>query len=476
MKNFYFLFLLTLVAACSSHKKSAITFEEIGQYEEAVQKWQAALKEDPKDKEAQAGLKHSQEMSINSRLIKVRDLRLAKDSNSALQIFKETLELEKKWNTSLDINYAQFQASEASHLWTDFKSLLSYHLSQNFPLAAARIYHDYKSLFSFRSPDELNNEWKKINVLGAKTCQKLEASEKHPFSTRFKNQYCHYFGIKKMSKADFNKILFSNLDFKFSTENINQDLQTVIVKDLVNNFNSTPWYLKTASKKISLKLNGSFDIEAEERKILQTHEYEAKEEYTEMETQYKQVTIPYQVNEQTCNNYADPSTCRDIKVTKYKTEDQIVTIPMKKFRFVKKYYQYPAIKRTRELVLSLTGDYSLAQENKKIDFFKASKLEIINHDENHPEFNLLPNKDDFTNPNQEFRNYSALLGEDFKRDLIKTWEKTFCVLPSDQSSLNISENVLACYRGQKGQELVNHWFRNHHGVSPEIAENILNGF
>jgi hypothetical protein len=100
MKNFsLYLFLaasiLTLLSGCSSDEKRAAEMMENGAFDEAESTYANIVSHDPKNAEAQAGLRSARIKILDTRLITVRKTRMAGGA-TALSLI-DIITLENRW-------------------------------------------------------------------------------------------------------------------------------------------------------------------------------------------------------------------------------------------------------------------------------------------------------------------------------------------------------------------------------------------
>ncbi|SMF48307.1 Putative lipoprotein [Alteromonadaceae bacterium Bs31] len=98
MKPFILMLVASLfLAACSSLVDKGDKLYEAGEFEEAAEFYQRALRKDPNNVDATIGLKRAQEKIIDRGLIDVRMLRLSRNMEGAAQRLEQILRNQKKW-------------------------------------------------------------------------------------------------------------------------------------------------------------------------------------------------------------------------------------------------------------------------------------------------------------------------------------------------------------------------------------------
>lgn len=453
--RFIVLLALLVLVSCSSAKKRAIELSEKGQFEESVLEFEKALKDDPKDAEALEGMKKSQEMAINNRLVQLRNFRSSNEHARALQALKDLVDIEKKWNYKLDVNSASFQGKEAALLWNPFKTEVASRIKKGHALAAASLYEDFKDIFAFTPKGELENERMKIFAAGKKSCRAFKDSVSYPYLTSFHNRYCHYFGDRKSSKVVYSN-LFGHMKETYTFTGTTEESKFTLMTKLNSSFRESPWFLKGSSKELPVTISGSLSRHTDSTPVPQMHEYWDKETYT---------------------------THENVKKTRVNTIGQLeeywTTEAVTKERDVRKTFSFTATKLSQDIEVRFKAEIDAVNEKHNFEVEKDFSEEIIVHDYYMPNINLLPpEKKNLQSSASLWNKYTDDISAIFKSKLIKIWENEYCVLPENRSHAAVAENVLRCRKSvaMKNGDFVNTWFQNNYGIPNSTVEKVLGDF
>jgi hypothetical protein len=463
MKSLLLILSLSLLLnACSSAKKQASALSDQGLHEQAVVHWQRALENNPKDKEAIAGLVRSQDMAINARLIQIRGFRTSNEPGRALRAYKELVDLQERWNYKMDINSASFQGKEAASLWHPLKQEFSLHLEQGRPLAAASTFEDFKNLFSFISPEEMNTEWQRILKAGQATCAGFKNRQQHPFLSSFQLQYCRYFRVKTKDNVFYDQLLYSKILPNINVDGLDQNLTLLLSGNLESNFQQTPWFLKSSGRQIPLELTGSYQTHVRSVPVKQAHNYVVKEAYVVHENVKKERRVPV----------------HGASGITYRNEEYTESVPVTKHRNVNRVYEYQADKKSQELVIKISGKFLLDGQTYDFQYTKQDTNSVIIHDLNIPHIGLSPSKKDLTPVIEQFKRYSEEAAQSFKERVTGIWLTSYCTLPGDRDPSAIGEHALRCRKARSAQyqNFVANWFQQNHGITAEVVEKTLGDF
>lgn len=453
--RFIVLLALLFLVSCSSAKRRAIELSEKGHFEEAILEWEKALKDDPKDEEALEGLKKSQEMAINNRLVQLRNLRNSNEHARALDALKSLVELQAKWNYKLDVNSATFQGKETALLWNPFKNEVTARLKKGHALSAAALYLDFKDIFAFAPKGELDGERARIFSAGKKSCRAFKDSVQYPYLASFHNRYCEYFGVKKTSKIVYSDV-YGHLKINYTLDGTTEESKYTLLTKMNSSFRETPWYLKSSSKEIPLTVSGKLVGKTRSQLVEQVQEYWDKETYTTHESIRKSCL-------KSDGSYED---CYEV---------QEVT----KERDVRKEFEYTATKLSQDITLNFKSEFHLVKMIHTVEMDKDYHEELIVHDHYMPHIDLYPPKiKKLETPESIWEKFSQESAERFKDKLMKVWVAEYCKLPETMSFSSVAENVLRCRKSpeMKSSDFVNTWFQNNYGSSNAVAEKVLGDF
>ncbi len=449
--------LLILIVSCSSHKKAATKLTEEGLHEAALEQWVLAFKDDPKDLDVQVGLRMCQEKVSNERLIRIRDLRLAKDDEQALDELQRLMGLQSKHGIQLDFNSSTFQGRETKLLWNHQKSQVVNLTSQLKPLAAEVRYRKYANVF--QSLPEYPTLRTTIDQAGIQQCKTLRKGlTGKPFYRSFVTQYCKFFdpnNALKTKTATISSVLFANPIVTIKLEGADDEMTTKMFKAIAEGFEASAWYDPEAKKTVNIEVNGRYKWNKSATLINQAHNYTVEIPYTAYEKVRKTREVPYNAVE------------NGVTVTKYKSEDYYESEPVTRYRDETRVHNYMATKKTMDFEIMMSGRVSIEKLNQPFSFTKEESENKILHDVDLPKIGLSPKTQDVTSPIARFEYYSLLAGGDLRLELDSLWVKQFCSAPID-------ENVIRCRRAPSYPEtFVDTWFPNNYGVASKDAEALI---
>lgn len=466
--------LLTLLVACATHKKAAMKLTEEGLHEAALEQWVLAYQNDPKDLEVQVGLRMCQEKVSNERLVRIRDLRLSKDDEKAVDELQSLMGLQSKHGIQLDFNSSTFQGRETELLWKHHKSQVLNLTSQKKPLAAEVRYRKYANVF--QSIPEYPSLKVTIDQTGAAQCKSLRKNLKgKPFYRSFVTQYCKFFEPNrevKASKDSISAVLFAQPMVKINLTGTDEDMSTKMSKALSEGFEASAWYHPEAKKTVSVDMSGRYKWNESSQTIAQAHNYTVEIPYTAYESVMKTRSVPTTSQEWQChmNISTNKNECGYVTVASQKTETYWENEPVTRYRKETRVHNYSATKKKMEFEIVLNGKLVIGQLKHPFSFIKEETDSKILHDVSLPDIGLHPKTEDVTPPLAKFEYYSLLAGGDVRIELDSLWIKQFCSNPQE-------ENVIRCRRAPSYPEaFVDTWFLNNFGVSSKVAEALIGNF
>lgn len=471
--------LLLFLAACASNKKAAIKLTEEGLHEAALEQWVLAYKDDPKDLEVQVGLRMCQEKVSNERLIRIRDLRNAKEDEQALVEMQSLIALQTQHGIRLDYNSSTFQGRETQLLSRYNNAQILNLATSGKPLAAELRYRKYENVF--QSLAEFKNLKARIISSGILQCKNLRKDIKgKPFFRSFVTQYCKFFvpdQLIKTTKTSIANVLYANPVVETSVEGIDPEMTAAMEKALKDGFEASPWFHPEAKKSLTMKVSGRYKWHRRSEVIPQAHSYDVEIPYTAYESVKKEREVPYESMEYSCDYGAGKSECKNRPVTRYKTQTYYESEPVTKYRTETRVYKYEATKRTLDLEMALQGKILIEKSTNPFSFSRNETETAILHDINMLEINLKPRTTDVSDPKNVFQNYSTLAAIEARAELERVWIKNFCSLPQDRALSSVGENVTKCRRAPNYPfAFVDTWFENSFGVNSASAESIIGKF
>jgi arsenate reductase-like glutaredoxin family protein len=450
--------LLFLLCACSSHLKTARELTDKSLYEEALPHWIAAFKDDPKDSEIKEGLKDCQEKIFNERLVKIRNLRMAKNHDTAVTELKNLLKTQAEWGLNPDVNSSVFQGNEVKYLWITEKEVLKdAAVKENKPLKAEYRLKHFEDVFNAMG-DRKDIE-ALIHKVGLKECMSLnhDLSDK-PYYRLFVRNHCQLFGKKITFKKPLVKkedVLYSSMNFKGLDLKAEGDMEIIVENKMKKTFESSPWFLTGGKKQGAIQVVGSYGCRKEAHPINQVHSYDVEIPYTAYVSVSKSRQVPY---------------TDSLNQTRYRSENYTEQEPRTKYRTETRTYDYIATKKTQECSLNLKGATLLEGKNVSYQFLKEGSESVIMHDYSMPEINLAPQTRDLKTPGENFEGMVDLASEELGKNLKEFWIQKYC------SQAN-AENVIRCgHVPDYPATFVNNWFSKEFGVTYPEAQAIMENF
>ena len=460
-----YLLLLALLVACASAKKEAIKLTEKGHHEEALLKWVEAFKNDPKDEEVIEGLRVCQETVLNDRLVKVRDLRLARDEENALKKLKSVVEFQKSYNIKLDFNSSSFQGKETQSLWPYQKMKITEFIAQKKPIAAELRQVTYEDVF--QSMEESKTLAVKTKELGSGQCRiLLKSSKGFAFYRSFAGQFCqHYDPQHSKVSAPIAAELYKNSEFKTEIKNVNSEMAALLENKLEKKFAESPWFHTDANRQAKTTILGEFDVSKQLSDVELTHSYDEKVPYTEYSTVKRNRSVPY-------TKYVGTNA-----VTDYRTESYEEQVAKTKYRNVTRLYKYPAKKFVQEFALQTKGSVKFAEADAPLAFSMRDTETWFNHNEDIPQIGLSPARGTGTSALNKFGAWSEMYSLTYLGDLNLAWKNKFCKAPANRTQLSMGEAAVKCHRlNEYPKDFVDPWFKDNFSVTSEEAEQIIGNF
>jgi hypothetical protein len=480
--NVLCLFVLLLLASCSTSKKLAQQLASQGLHEAAVPKWIEALNESPNDAEVQVGLKISQEKVLNDRLVEIRDLRNSKKYEEAILSLKKLIDTQNEWKTTLDFNSSTFQGKELQALWSYESDKLKRLANSGKVLAASQ--RDKEVSYIFNSLEDYKKTKDFVSAKGASKCVELKThadSISKPFYSNFVNRFCGYYENKRevaASKEGISGVLFSSVASKVVIQGVNENMISELSKKVQEHFQETPWYDQVSKKSIRVELNGKYTWIPTNQDIHQVHNYKVSIPYTAYVPVMKTRQVPYQATEYRCvwNQYAG-NTCGNVSVTHYRSEFYFVNEAVTRYREEARAYEYVATKHSQDLVLQFKGKIYIGSDTIPIAFSKHTTESKILHELNMPDIGLFPSREDVSSPISAFTEFADESSARISNEIDQFWVRKFCSFSKSRGIASEAESILRCRKSSSHPKAnVDSWFSNSFGVTSDEAEGLIGSY
>jgi hypothetical protein len=473
---------LLVIISCSSTKKLARELSSQGLHEAAVPKWIEALNESPDDAEIQVGLKISQEIVMNDRLVEIRDLRNSNKYDEAILALRELIQKQNEWKLTLDFNSSKFQGKELRALWSFEDQKLRQYTKSGKVLAASL--RDKQVSYIFNSTEEYKNTKEHISQKGSAKCSALKAqsdSGSKPFYSNFVSRFCGHFENKReiaSVQEGMSHALFSSAQPQFRIQGINENMSGELSKQVQESFQNTPWYDQDSKKEIKVVLNGKYTWIPTAQKIHQVHNYKVSIPYTAYVLVMKTRQVPYHTTEYRCvwNQYTGNS-CGNVPAIQYRTEFYTETEAVTRFREEDRTFDYVAVKNSQDLILQFKGKIHIGGDSFPVAYSKHRKESKIVHDLNMPDIGLFPAKEDVMSPVEAFSEFAKEASSQIAEESDQFWVRKYCVFSKSRGLASEAESVFRCRKSSAHPKSnVDDWFTNEFGVSAEESEELIGSF
>lgn len=481
MMKLFLILSLVIFVSCSTAKKTAQELANQGLHEAAIPKWLEAMKKSPDDVEVQVGLKRSQEIVLNERLVEIRDLRNSKRYDEAVVALNKLIVMQNEWKLPLDMNSSSFLGKELQLLWSHEKSNLKALANRGEVLGASlrekEISYIFNALPDYGEAKEL------IAKKGRAKCGELKKYidfKVRPFYSNFVGRFCNYYESNlalSLFKEGVSDVLYSSISPKIEIKGLDENLTGEVSKKIFDLFMTTPLYDPDSVKAIRLEVNGEWKVIPSIVIVPQVHTYKVKVPYLANVSVTKSRQIPYQVTESQCVDHSSGRSCRDVLVTKYKEEKYKDTKKVTRYREEDRIFNYNANKKSQELIMQLRGSLFIGNDMIPLTFSKLSTESKIQHDVYLPDIGLLPAKEDLTNPIVAFSNFADEASKKVAQELDNYWVRKYCSLSKSKGLASDAEAAIRCRKSPNHpKENLDSWFMKSFGVTSDKAESLIGKF
>lgn len=476
---------------CSTLHKSAKEFLEEKSYQDAINVYNEILNKDSSDEEALIGLKKAQLGWLGQKLIEVRLLRQSGNHKKSLNLLLEIYNRQNIWSV-YPLGAVAFTQKEETHFaLTSVVKVVDSATKDKKPLRA-QLYLDRYKLF-FQS-DKAQSKYKKlqssVKKSGLEYCRGAYSSLKNNeyYYGSFINNLCLTWNQKKPNlKKQVMHIqgkLYGKVELDLDFPDLPKPLAKTIKHKLEESFKNTPWYKKSASNILNIRLKGNYSYKHDKSPETLQHSY--------------QVRVPYK------NKYIEDKDSDEDKPDFLKAMDAVVSISRAVASlsgsyegnstykrdnhdgtvtvYETKYYNeprvtsYSAIKHTEFFKGDVVLKTNLDNDEIDISYNMEDRNISVEHSNNSPDIGLSPKSADLIGESEWFNILTTPLIERFNSHLVAAWDTKFCDSDFDfNSSHQPVESMFRCLKVRKENVPLNilSWFESSHGVSYHEANEVL---
>jgi len=474
-------FTLLFLTACANLKKRAQEQESAGNYDEAANLYERALKSNPKDPELATGLKSARDGVLSKRLIAVRQARLAGNQEQALNLLLETVQKEQAWGHPPRAAVAFTQNEETSFAFPFVNSKVKSAIDAKFPLQAEYWHRRYSAVFQSQ---EIQAKYTGLELAiaksGKESCKHFLSLQKpqHPYFGDFAKSYCAHWGEpgKDLSRENEQKLseLYQSVAISGAVSNLPAEQQLSLQNELQSALEASPWFDVHGKKKVQITLQGNYTILHQKDLVNQVHQYPAQEPYEDFETVTRSRSVPYQASE----SRLDPATGKltSVMVTKYRDESYTEQQKVVRYRSVTRHYPYNAIKHTQHLELAMALNAGIGPKGFATDLSDKADREGYQHDLNVVEVGLRPVRPDLVDPVQWIKGDFQKLRAQFLEKSTAEWVSLYCTPDAGSADLASSgDRIHKCTRAKlaTAPSFIGEWYEKNLGVNVQVAQELL---
>src|SRR5262249_53312675 len=141
--------------------------------------------------------------------------------------------------------------------------------------------------------------------------------------------------------------------------------------------------------------------------------------YTAYENVTRNRQVPYTEYDYQCDSQ---NNCRNVPVTRYRTDYYEETVPVTRYRDVPHSQAYDGYNRYQLLALSVNGETNYAVTKKPISFADRSEKSGFEHDWNMPDIGLHPQSAGLPDPLDWLKEEVGNLGRTWGAQATDTWQ------------------------------------------------------
>jgi tetratricopeptide (TPR) repeat protein len=463
--------LLVFLVSCSSLNKRADGYLEAGQYEKAAATYEQILKRKPGDQEAIAGLRSARQGIISDKLIQVRTYRQADQPNQALEGLLEIMELQKKWDVSLDSGAGYTQQEETQYAIQTAEGHVRTALRQKHALRGESILETVSLLFQGNDQARKDRLTTEIVQAGKNRCQEFLELEhqSRPFFSEFIAHYCAHWkedskGILR-SGITQESFLIRNVQIQSKIEGQPESFVPFLQREFISALRSTAWYHPQGGQRADVELRGKYEQSLHRFQVSELHSYEEDQFYVEEEQVRKVRKIPVEKTRRVFDSQLDEY--REVAYIDHVEEVYYEKQPVKKTRSVPKTFPYGAWRVLQKIQAQIDGVARFGSHS--ISFQVEGKVseEDSEHPHDMPQIGLKPKVAEITPPTQWLQEKGQLLASQFETELKTLWNELYCRAGDMGSFEESGDRIMQCFRQQQDHPpaFARAWYERHFGLA-----------
>ncbi len=480
-----------LLVSCASLSKQASNHFEKGEYAAAASLYERALINDPGDAEAIEGLKRSRQQLIQERLIQVRLLRLANNSQDALDTLNNIMKDEASWKLSPTGVAFSTQTEECRESFKWFQSQIMTTLTAEQNLKAKIFSDKYSPIFAAGDlSTKFNRIEKAINDHGLAQCRTMRKSSTGAFAADFADRFCMVWGAKNrttQSTAPTGLKTYGQIRLVGAITNLPEEVSSDLADALLAGLKTSPYY-QPGAKPLEVKLIGSFTKSYDEHSFTALYSYNVDVPYQEkVSVPYEEtVTQPYTDNESITKSETtwDPIThklitknsttqqavtrYREVKETRYRDEWQT------KYRSEERTLQYPAMRFNLHYQVNANAFFKLDSVQYELPLNDELNLTDTYHEMENREIGLLTKQKNFPSSMDWLKDHFVKTQKEVSEKVEAAWDAKYCKFTPEQVTRTQTDAVMKCLRGTRRQhEFVDNWFHARFGLSFAAVNDVV---
>jgi hypothetical protein len=446
-----------LLSACSGLRGRAQSLYEKGAFREAVETFELAVKENPQDEEAHAGLGKARTSFIDKRLIDARMANLSGNALVALDTLLEVATAERQWNYVPGGKLGGTQEEESTEALRFLEKETASAIKRERPLWALYLLSHYAPVFTGSHSAAFNALQNQVNKKGARQCgelSKLEAKDK-PFFSLFVRKVCTAWGNPNTggkAAAERNRELFRQVHVTSRVHGLSKEFTAIFKTKLERALEQTPWFSPQGRSTLELVLEGNFSESLNKIPERRVHGYSVKEPYTDYENVEKTVI--------TRNGQK-----------KY-TERQ----PITRFRDVPRTQPYNGWLVQQWLEVHIESPLQLSSQSRTLRLEDRFSAEGFEHQWNLPDIGLRPQTAEVKDSREWVSDQAAKLSDSLVQTAKELWEQEFCApVASEPTLIATGERVHRCLRGtlENPPLFASQWYERFFGLTAAQANELL---
>ncbi len=475
------LVLFFALSGCGSAQKNAAEKLENGEFDSAMQIYEKILKRDPKNLEAQEGLKRARGGVLANRLIDVRKARDSGNPDQALEVLLQVNQLEAQWNTFPPAAARFTQEEETNFAWKPFQSRIQAMVQAKQPLRAEGTYRKFSPVFQQQKhAAAFAALGPQIARAGRDHCGTLakQASPSVPYYAEFVGRYCRYWKASAKLPANTTRAraaeLFSGFHWTGKIEGMPSDYQAMVRSSIEESLRSSPWYDPAGAKKIPAQLDGSYEFQHQKALVTRVKSYQESEKYSVVEKVTKTRQVPFET--QSYEKNAVTGAMELVKKSEIRTETYQEEVPVMKTRQTERQFPYSALFHQQNIQM---GGVLIAQVGAApVSLSESAKAAAEGDEQNlkNDAVGLQPTKPTLLDPANWVKGECQKWKGQFAEKLRAEWISQVCRSPeSGAKPEEVADQILRCRREPSAGQLafVNDWYARTFGMAQAEVEGLL---